>query len=113
MRASLLMLDYYHFKAILVAMNFNKGMVDKFTAIISLATLAILLVYALVIIAELVLLKKMKRVIGWRKWLFNSAALTYIAWAIYGSDRDMLFYCLFMALLGVPIYYVMHHSKNK
>lgn len=91
---------------LLLVLNYNKGLVDKFTSIISLATISILFVYGMVMAAEIVLLIRKKQYQHfYRKISINILAIIYILWAFYGSDREMVVYCLFLALTGIPLYF--------
>ncbi|TAK71832.1 MAG: amino acid permease [Gammaproteobacteria bacterium] len=90
---------------ILLIMNYNKGLVDKFTSIISLATDSILIVYGFTVLAEIVILIQRKQYKHfYKKISVNILAVIYVAWACYGSDHKTMMYCLLLALSGVPIY---------
>jgi len=95
----------------LLIMNYSKGLVDKFTSIISLATVSILFVYAMAIVAEIVLLIKRKSLRHfYRKISVNILALLYLSWALFGSDMQMIAYCLALASTGIPLYFL---TKNQ
>lgn len=98
----------------LLLMNYHQNLVDKFTNIISLATVSILLVYGVTMIAEIKLLIKNRNFQSfYRKISINILALFYIIWACYGLDHQMLFYCLLLSLSGVPIYFWNRFRQNE
>ena len=101
------------FITVLLIMNYQKSLVEKFTSIITLATIFILIVYAITMIAEIVLLKRQQRFTQFgRKISVNILALIYIAWALYGCDRAELFYSILLALTGIPIYLYTRWKNN-
>jgi APA family basic amino acid/polyamine antiporter len=93
------------FITILLIMNYQKSLIEKFTSIITLATIFILIVYCVTMVAEIVMLRQQKIVKNFgRKITVNILAMIYIIWALYGCDRIELFHSVLLALTGIPIY---------
>jgi basic amino acid/polyamine antiporter, APA family len=91
---------------LLLGMNYQKSIVDQFTAIISLATVTILFVYAMTMLAEIVILLKQNKLTAfYRKISVNILALIYILWALSGANQHMLYLSLFLVLSGIPLYW--------
>jgi APA family basic amino acid/polyamine antiporter len=96
---------------ILLGMSYEKSMVSRFTSIISLATDSILIVYGMAVLAEIVMLVKRNMYQHfYKKITVNILALIYIGWAIYGSDHEMLFYCVLLGFTGIPFYFFSQKS---
>jgi len=94
--------------SILVIMNFSRGLVEAFTFIILLATMASLVPYAFCAVAELVI--RVKRGETLKDSTFAGTAglgalgFLYALWAIYGSGEDVVFYGFLLLLAGIPVY---------
>jgi APA family basic amino acid/polyamine antiporter len=99
--------------SLLVATNYNDGMVTFFTFAIMIATLGIFVPYVLSIAAELKSIHK-----SWhtKKQLVNLTttllALIYCIWAISGIGSKSMLWGMVLILSGLPIYFVMSR-KNK
>ena len=93
----------------LVAMNFTRGLVDAFTFMILLATLATLFPYILSSMALLVIDRPAPGAAARRTWLPLVAAVAFIysIWAIYGSGRDAVFWGFLLIIAGLPLYVAM------
>ena len=90
---------------ILLAMNYQKSLIEKFTSIITLATIFILIVYCVTMVAEIKMLVKQKMFTNfYRRISINILAMIYIVWALYGCDRGELFHSVLLALTGLPFY---------
>jgi len=101
---------------ILLIMNYQKSMVDTFTFITILATLAFLPVYLMTAAAEMMLLFKNERKITLsifiKKSLIPLLAFVYALWTIYGSGAEIVMWGFLLMLIGIP-FYVYNHHKNK
>ncbi len=84
---------------ILVAMNYTGGLVEQFTFIILLATLAALVPYAFCAASALIIGKGTKSDV-----LFASVGFLYSLWAIGGAGRDAVYWGFLMLLGGIPVY---------
>ncbi len=92
----------------LVVMNFTRGLVDAFTFMILLATLATLFPYILSSMALLVIDRPAPGAVR-RTWLplVAAVAFVYSIWAIYGSGRDAVFWGFLLIIAGLPLYVAM------
>ncbi|MBU1100284.1 MAG: amino acid permease [Bacteroidetes bacterium] len=93
---------------LLISLNYTEGLVDKFTFIILLATLACLVPYFFVSLSQIVLLLRAKANTP-RKELIKhiiiaSLALLYSAWAIMGAGLEIIFWGTLLLIAGIPIY---------
>jgi len=84
---------------ILVGMNYTGGLVEQFTFIILLATLAALVPYAFCSAAALIIGKGTRSDV-----LFASVGFLYALWAIGGAGRDAVYWGFLMLLAGIPVY---------
>jgi basic amino acid/polyamine antiporter, APA family len=91
---------------ILLAMNFNKNLVDKFTFIISLAALAALITYLFSTMAQVILLVNKGESLKKAAKSITVAILAciYTFWAIIGSGQEIVFYGAILLFTSVPIY---------
>lgn len=89
----------------LLLMNYHKGLVDKFTFVILLATLATLVPYLYSSLAELKFLyreRNIKKFIG--KTIAALLAFAYSAWAVYGLGFETIVWGVIFLSSGIPIY---------
>ncbi len=100
---------------LLLIMNFTKGLVEKFTFIIMLATLATLVPYLFCSIAELAVRLKHNELPTGRRMmslLFISIfSLAYTLWAIAGLGTKILMWGLILLASGIPVF--LWTQKNK
>lgn len=93
---------------LLVAMSFSRGLVDAFTFIILLATLAALLPYLLCAAADLMLMiRDPERVPAGampRLATIAAVAFVYAFGAIYGAGQEVVFWGFLLLLAGIPFY---------
>ncbi len=99
--------------SVLVAANFNEGMVSLFTFMILVSTLGIFIPYLLSIAAEI------KNIVSspgtQKKWLRLSiafCAFSYCCWAIAGIGSKALFWGFALILAGLPLFSWMRHQTN-
>ncbi len=87
---------------ILLVMNYSRGLVGAYTFALTMATLTTLVPY---LVCGLIELKQSWRSAkGWA--LVGLVAAVYCVFAIWGSGLEVLGWCLVLALLGVPVYYL-------
>jgi basic amino acid/polyamine antiporter, APA family len=94
--------------SILLAMRYGASLVDQFTLISLLATLASLIPYIYTSVAELMIYIKEKEKFD-RKRLASSAVLAMLAfaytyWLIYGAGLQIVFYGVLLLLSSIPVY---------
>jgi len=93
----------------LMALNFTASLVEQFTFIILLATLATLIPYVFSAVAELVIFVREREKFRGERLAGASViavlALLYSLWAISGSGRDTVFWGLVLMLAGLPVYF--------
>lgn len=92
----------------LVIMNFSKGLVEAFTFIILLATMASLVPYAFCAVAEIMIRvvrghnlndPGLAGIVG-----LGAVGFLYSIWAVYGSGADVVFFGFLLLLAGVPVH---------
>jgi len=99
--------------SILVAANFNEGMVSLFTFAILVSTLGIFIPYLLSIAAEIKSI-----VANWHakpeylNLLTTILALAYCCWAISGIGVKAMVWGAVLILAGLPLYFVMRASNQ-
>jgi APA family basic amino acid/polyamine antiporter len=92
---------------ILVAMNYTGGLVEQYTFIILLATLAALVPYAFCAAAALIVGKGTARDV-----ILASLGFLYTLWAIGGAGRDAVYWGFLMLLGGIPVYVWMKRGST-
>ena len=101
--------------SVVLWMNYSKSLVEQFTFLITLATLAALTTYLFSIMAEMVLsLKESKG----RKFPIGSMALALLAfaytiWAIIGAGQEVVFYGSLLFLCSTPLYSLIRWQNRK
>lgn len=104
------------FCTLLIIMNYTKGLVEQFTQIILIATLATLLPYLLSSLAELKILlyesRKSNREIG-KLLLITVLAFIYSVWATVGIGIEMIGWGIVFISTGIPIYLWKKHTTKK
>ena len=104
---------------IALAMNFTKSLVDQFTFLITLATLAALSTYLFSVVAEFILnlkeAKKSKRPLSLGSIALSMAAFAYSLWVIIGAGEEVVSYGSLLFLASTPLYGLIRwqHSKKK
>lgn len=93
----------------LVAMNYTRGLVDAFTFMILLATLATLIPYVFSSMAVLLIRPASPAFarLGAGMSVIAVLAFVYAMWAIIGSGRDAVFWGFLLVIAGIPIYVIM------
>lgn len=94
--------------SILLAMRYTASLVDQFTMISLLATLASLIPYIYTSVAELMLFIRRREKFN-KKRLIVSAVLAMLAfgytyWLIYGAGVQIVFYGVLLLLSSIPVY---------
>ncbi len=86
----------------LLLMNYSRGLVGAYTFVLTMATLTTLVPY---LVCGLIELKQ-----SWRNakaWaLVSIIAAVYGVFAIFGSGLEVLMWCIVLAAVGVPVYYL-------
>ncbi|MTI43075.1 amino acid permease [Roseibium hamelinense] len=94
--------------SVLVIMNFSKGLVEAFTFIILLATMASLVPYAFCAVAEIMIRLKRGEKLSDPSLVgvggLGLLGFIYSLWAIYGSGEDVVFFGFLLLLSGIPVY---------
>jgi APA family basic amino acid/polyamine antiporter len=102
---------------LILLLNFNKGLVDQFTFIISLATLAAIIAYLYTSVAEFVVYIKYpdkmdrKRVI--KSLSISALAFIYTFWATVSAGQEIVFYGSLLMFTSIPIYGWMEWQKYR
>ncbi len=104
------------FITLVLILNFNKNLVDQFTFIISLATLAALIAYLYSSVAEFVIyLKhpdKMNKKTVIKTLTISGLAFIYAFWATVSAGQEIVFYGALLMFTSIPIYGWMEWKKH-
>ncbi len=99
----------------MLAMQYGANMVELFTRIILLATLASLIPYIFTSVAEILLYFRRRELFNKQRLglmlLLGSLAFVYSFWAICGSGEQMISYAMILFLSGIPLYILLHSRK--
>ncbi len=93
--------------SVLLLANYSRGMVEAFTFLLIMTTLTTLIPYLVCALAEL---KHSWR--NARSWAVVAlVAGAYSLFAIFGSGLDVLLWSGLLALIGLPVYYLLRRPK--
>jgi len=102
---------------LILLLNFNKGLVDQFTFIISLATLAAIIAYLYTSVAEFVVYikypDKMDRKKVIKSLSISALAFIYTFWATVSAGQEIVFYGSLLMFTSIPIYGWMEWQKYR
>jgi APA family basic amino acid/polyamine antiporter len=102
---------------LLLLLTLNKNLVQQFTFIILLATLASLIPYFFTTIAELLIFIRDRERFNGKRLAISSAiailAAIYAFWTIIGSGEDTVFYGTLLFFTSVPVYAWMKYSTRR
>lgn len=94
--------------SILLILNYGASLVDQFTFIILLATLAALIPYTYATLAELILFYHQREQFSqrrlWRSAIISLLAFAYVLWAIAGAGMEVVYYGILLLFAGTPFY---------
>jgi len=89
-------------------MNYDKSLVEQFTFLITLATLAALTTYLFSIVSEVVISMKKRKITGGKvsagSIILSVAALAYTLWAIVGAGQEVFFYGSILFFASTPLF---------
>lgn len=103
--------------SVLVSMNYSKGLVQMFTFIIMLSTLACLVPYLLSSLVEIALYLRKKS--NYHKNQLYVAicisipAFLYSLWAVIGLGYEIIFWGIILLLGGIPIFFIIKLNSVK
>jgi APA family basic amino acid/polyamine antiporter len=102
---------------ILMIMNYTKGLVEKFTFIILLATLATLVPYVFSALAEIFIFAKKREASDRKKFIkamvIAILALIYSLWALLGIGLETILWGLALLVAGMPVFLYLKRELNK
>jgi len=90
--------------SVLVLMNASESLVNRFTQVILLATLATLLPYLLCSLARLMIAVKTQQPLSFLDVLVSLLAAAFSLWAIMGTGRETVYWGGFLLMLGLPVH---------
>lgn len=102
---------------LVLVFNFHKNLVDQFTLIISLATLAAMIAYLYTSVAEFVIYIKYpdkvdkKTVV--KSLTISALAFLYTFWATISAGQEIVFYGALLMFTSIPIYGWMEWQKYR
>jgi APA family basic amino acid/polyamine antiporter len=101
----------------LMAMNYNKNLVDNFTFVILLATLVTLVPYAFSAAAEAYLMITDRSAFVGRRLVRDivvaAVGFAYAVWTMIGSGMEIIGQGFVLWMLGVPVYVWMRWAKSR
>jgi APA family basic amino acid/polyamine antiporter len=100
--------------SLILMMNFTRGLVEKFTFVIQLATLATLVPYLFSTLAQLkfiYLIRHKKKLI--KLLIITILAFLYSVWAVIGLGIYSVFWGIIFIATGTPIYAWMRSRRSK
>ena len=102
---------------LLLILNFNKNLVDQFTFIISLATLAAIIAYLYTTVAEFVIYikypDKAEKKALLKSLTIAGLAFLYTFWATLSAGHEIVFYGVLLMFTSIPIYGLMEWQKYR
>jgi APA family basic amino acid/polyamine antiporter len=98
-------------------MNYDKSLVEQFTFLITLATLAALTTYLFSIVSEVIISMKKRKTSG-KKMPIGSIALSlgafiYVIWAIIGAGAEIFFYGSILFFASTPLFVLVKWQRGK
>ena len=90
--------------SLLVLWNASESLVDQFTYVILLATLATLLPYLLCSLARLTIAIKTQQALSFLDVVVSLLAATFSVWAIMGTGMETIYWGGFLLMLGLPVH---------
>lgn len=101
----------------LLILSQSENLVEQFTFIILLATLAVLVPYAYCALGEIIIFVRHRERFNGRHLgkacLMSGLAFAYVLWAIAGAGRDVVYYGMLMLFAGVPLYVYLTIRRGK
>ncbi|MDJ0651789.1 MAG: amino acid permease [Simkaniaceae bacterium] len=105
------------FVTLLLYLNFNKALVDQFTFIISLATLAAIVTYLYTSVAEFVIYvkhpDKVDKTTVVKTLTISGLAFIYTFWVTVSAGQEIVFYGALLLFTSIPIYGWMEWQKYR
>lgn len=101
---------------VLIAMNYTRGLVETFTILILLATLATLMPYVFSTLTAVMLELRQGARPGVRRLgrlAIAALAFVYSVWAIAGAGRDTVYWGFLLLVLGLPVYVAMRGQRSR
>lgn len=102
---------------LVLMLNFNKNLVDQFTFIISLATLAAIIAYLYSSVSEFVIYikhpDKADRKTIVKTLTISALAFLYTFWATVSAGQEIVFYGALLMFTSIPIYGWMEWQKYR
>ena len=97
---------------VLIAMNYTRGLVQTFTFLILLATLATLMPYLFASMTGLMMALRERRTSGASgktigRMAFSVAAFGFSLWAIAGAGQSTVYWGFMLLVAGLPVYVAM------
>jgi APA family basic amino acid/polyamine antiporter len=100
--------------SLLMGMNYTKGLVDQFRALLLIAVLTCLIPYLFSIAAYPIIRARKKISTGWTAAIaLTILAFAYTMWMIIGSGQPAVFYGFIGLMLGIPFYLWLAYKKEK
>jgi len=102
---------------ILLTFTLSATLIESFTFMILLASLAALLLYLFTSMAEVIILKREENRLDKkgvaRSIVIACLAFAYSFWAIIGSGQETVFYGILLLFTGIPVYVWMQIQSKK
>jgi basic amino acid/polyamine antiporter, APA family len=102
---------------VLIAMNYTRGLVQAFTFMILLATLATLVAYVFSSATALRVARRDSRAGNVRtaagRMAVAAIAFVYSIWAVIGAGKDAIYWGFVLMIIGLPVYVMMRWKEPR
>lgn len=99
--------------SIFIMMNYSKGLVDQFRALLLLSVLCALIPYLFSVAAYPIIRFRQKHSTGWVAAIVLAVlAFSYALWMIAGSGQEAVYHGFLLLMLGIPFYIWSAYRKS-
>lgn len=97
---------------LMLALNYHESLVDKFTFIITIATLSALVTYLFSVLSSILILREEGRPISFKFLWLPMVAFAYIVWAIIGAGQELVMIGSLLFFVSSIIYVFIKRGKE-
>lgn len=100
--------------SVLIYMNYSKGLVDQFRALLLVSVLSALIPYLFSMAAYPIIRARQKLTTGWVGAIILAVlAFSYVMWMIAGSGEHAVYSGFILLMLGIPFYIWLAYKKGQ
>ena len=100
--------------SLFISMNYSKGLVDQFKALLLVGVLTTLVPFLFSVAAYPIIRARQNYKTGWAAAIVLAIlAFGYIVWMIIGTGQEAVYYGFVLLTLGVPFYVWLAYKKDK